>query len=100
MFATIQGRSTCGKASLYHRVYESPDLEHEGFRVYRLVDMSVNNDIIKTRNGNAVGVFRHLAIDASNTLHLFDPLENGLRGILGFHCEFLKDSDQKVSARS
>ncbi len=95
MFATIQGRSACGKANLYHRVYETPYLMGDGFRVYRLVDMSVNNDIIKTRNGEFVGIFRHLAIDASNTLHLFDPIKNGLRGILGFHCEFLKDSDEQ-----
>lgn len=72
MNATIQSKNM---NEFYCIVERKPVLELESYKVYKLVDSAINNDINTTVKGVYSGTYRHIAIDVEGTGYLFD-MEN------------------------
>lgn len=71
------------------RIKTKPYRTFNDFIVYELVDSAFPNSINGMLNGELVGVFRHIALDANGVGYLFDKEKNELALCLG-HCSYIE----------
>ena len=88
MYASIQFKND---HNLYFRVKADPVHRTDQYDVFEFTDSKFPDEVIKTMGRIPVGEYRHIAIDATGTGHLFDFKSQTLAGRLG-PCVYTPDT--------